>query len=263
MTTSEKKLEFWNARAQFGEAAGTNDLPLKAVEMQALSQYVRDGQSVLDIGCGNGLTAFRLLEQFRIDIVGIDFAERMIEEANRLSATQARGKAVRFAVGDVRQLSRVPAVAGRKFDVVVTERVLINLGSWEEQKLAMRDIVDLLSPDGIYLMCENLEEGLASINQARSAIDLPAIEKPWHNRYLREREVQEIDFATLQEYRDISSTYYFLSRIVNAWVAKQNNEEPRYDSPINQLSLRLGGLRNLESAGFGQTRLWVWKRKNP
>jgi len=253
-------LKFWNERAQHGEKAGTNDLPLKHVEMQVLSQYLRDGQSVLDIGCGNGVSAFHFADRMKLDLTGIDFAEGMIEDAKRTAAARG-GAQPRFFVGDVRRLGAVQGIAGRKFDVVITERVLINLRTWEEQKAALREIVGLLAPGGAYLMCENLEEGLQNINAVRAGIGLPAIDKPWHNRYLREAELREVDFAQLAEYRDFTSAYYFLSRVVNAWVAKLGNSEPQYDSPINRLAGPLVGLRSLESAGLGQTRLWVWKRK--
>jgi ubiquinone/menaquinone biosynthesis C-methylase UbiE len=260
---ANSKLDFWNSRAQFGDQAGTGDLPLKSLEMQILLDYIKEGQNILDLGCGNGVTAFYLLDRMKIRVTGIDFAERMIDEANRRSRTRSaeEQRMVEFAVGDVCHLSRVPAIAGKQFDVIITERVLINLASWKEQEAAIRGIIDLLTPNGVYLMLESLEEGLRNINRVRKAIGLGAIEKPWHNRYLHEREILSIDFADLVEYRDFSSAYYFLSRVVNAWVAKKNNAEPRYDSDINQVALHLVGLRDFESIGLGQTRLWVWRRK--
>jgi ubiquinone/menaquinone biosynthesis C-methylase UbiE len=261
--TSTQKLDFWNSRAQYGEQAGTNDLILKRIEMQIILQYTRDGQSILDVGCGNGITAFTLLDALNVEVTGIDYASKMIEDANeRLKRRPTEDQAVAsFAVGDVKDLSRVEAIKNRKFDLIITERVLINLSSWQEQCDAMRGIMGLLKPDGVYLMIENIDEGLQSINRLRSAIGLSAIEKPWHNRYLRKEEVQAVDFAEMIEYRDFTSAYYLLSRVVNAWVANKQGMEPSYDSDINKLALELMEFRNFEELGLGQTRLWVWRRK--
>lgn len=256
---TEKIIDFWNSRAGLGESAGTNDLPLKAIEMQTLADYVAEGVSVLDIGCGNGATAFHLVDHRRAQVIGIDFAARMVEEATRDAQSRPVSGRPRFAVGDIRHLDSIDEIAGRLFDVIITERVLINLSSWDEQRAAIRDIVARLAPGGRYLMCESVEDGLGHINRARACIELPPIEKPWHNRYLREDEVAGVDFATLREHRDFSASYYFLSRVVNAWVAKSENAEPRYDSVINRLAPRLAGLDNFERTGFGQTRLWVWE----
>jgi ubiquinone/menaquinone biosynthesis C-methylase UbiE len=260
---TDKKMAFWNTRAEFGDKAGTDDLPLKNIEMRVLSEYIHDGQNVLDIGCGNGLTAFHLLDRAKINITGIDFAEKMIIDAKKkLSDLGPDMKALTFAVGDVCNLPKIPIVSGGKYDVIITERVLINLSSWKEQEGAIRDIINLLSPNGVYLMCENLTEGLNNINRVRMDLGLPEIQRPWHNCYLNEKEVLGIDFAELVEYRDFTSAYYFLSRVVNAWVAKKNNAEPQYNSDINQVSSHLIGNRNFESMGLGQTRLWVWRRKS-
>jgi ubiquinone/menaquinone biosynthesis C-methylase UbiE len=259
---TEKHLEFWNERARLGLKAGTNDLPLKNIEMQVLSEYVKDGQRVLDIGCGNGITVFHLLDRLNIDITGVDFSENMVTEAQRQTAGQPKYQQhARFAVGDVRNLKSSPAIGDNLYDVIMTERVLINLGSWDEQRQALRDIMALLRPGGTYLMCENIVDGLHNINAVRGALSLPKIEMPWHNRYLTEAEIRSVDFAELVEYRDFTSVYYFLSRVVNAWTAALQKKEPAYDSDINQLTPHLLPFRNLETMGLGQTRLMVWRNK--
>ena len=60
----------------------------------------------------------------------------------------------------------------------------------------------------------------------------------------------------LEEVRFISSTYAFLSRVVNAWLAKKEGEEPSYDAPVNKLALELPAF-----GGIGQTKIWVWRKK--
>ena len=79
--SSHKKKEFWNARAQDGEFAGTNDLNIKKIEVQALEKYFQDNLDVLEVGCGNGETAEYFASKFKITIYATDFAEKMVSAA--------------------------------------------------------------------------------------------------------------------------------------------------------------------------------------
>jgi hypothetical protein len=106
-------------------------------------------------------------------------------------------------------------------------------------------------------MCENSQDGLDQMNAVRESVGLSRITPPWHNRYLRDAEIEQtkIPGLTLERIDYFSSTYYFLSRIVNAWQAAQNGREPDYDDPMNQLALKLPRLGK-----FGQGRIWLWRK---
>jgi ubiquinone/menaquinone biosynthesis C-methylase UbiE len=254
-TKTPKVRAFWNKSSQLGEVAGTKDLIAKRLEIEAIAKYVHDGQRILDIGCGNGITAIELARYFKVDIFGIDFAEEMIKEArNSVKGINLKGT-VRFEVGDIEHLPEFE----RKVDLAYTERALINLPDWETQKQAIRTITDQLVYRGQYVMCENSQDGLDIINSLRVRVGLKAIEPPWHNRYFRDVELERCDFpgVVLESIDFYSSTYYFLSRVVNAWVAAQEGKEPNYDSLINQLALQLPSIGNM-----GQGRIWVWRKVN-
>lgn len=254
-------LEFWNKRANLGALAGTNDIGLKQLEMQTLSGYVNDDQKVLDFGCGSGTTAFFLAENQSLEITGMDFSPEMVKEANQ--ERDLRGISplkLNFAVQDICKINELLEVQTTPYDIVITERVLINLETWEEQENAIRQLIKLLRPGGIYLMCENLRDGLDNLNTMRTSVGLEAITSPWHNRYLNQDEVAEIDFAELIEYRDFTSVYYLFSRVINAWLAKEQDEDPKYDAPINKLALELSKFPQFNLLNIGQTRLWVLRR---
>lgn len=244
---------FWNKSSQLGKAAGTKDFIAKRLEIAAIASYVRDGQRILDIGCGNGITAIELARSFQVDIIGIDYAGEMIKGAQNLAKDLNLKGTLRFEVADIEDLPKYD----RKVDLAYTERALINLPDWETQKHAIRAITDLLVQGGRYVMCENSQDGLELINTLRLRIGLKAIEPPWHNRYLRDAEVEQCDFPgiVLENVDFYSSTYYFLSRVVNAWIAEKEGKEPDYDSPINQLALQLPSIGKM-----GQGRIWVWRK---
>jgi len=251
---SEDIRAFWNNRAGLGQCAGTRDVIAKQLEIEAIAAYVRDGMRILDAGCGTGETAIELARRYCVEVIGIDFAEKMVASARGMAAGQHLRGCVTFQVGDVRNLAHF----SEKFDLAYTERVLINLPDWETQRQAIVSIANSLVPGGLYVMCENSQDGLEKTNFFREQLGLSRITAPWHNRYLRDAELRQTTFPGLELEGVVyhSSTYYFLSRVVNAWLAAQEEKEPDYCARINQLALHLPPIGDL-----GQGRTWLWRKK--
>lgn len=258
MSTSQQQrhqevLDFWNDRARLAELAGSNDFVAKQLEVAILGKHIRTGQKILEVGCGNGFTAIEFARQFEVEVYGIDFSEEMVKAARKLAGETPLKGQVRFDVADVRNLS----AADSNYDLIYTERVLINLPDWPAQAKAIQDITSRLKLGGRYLMCENSQDGLDRINELRKACGLTVVTPPWHNRYLHDAEVEALEIAgvKLAEVECYSSTYYFISRVVNAWLADQEGQTPQYDAKINQLALFLPSIGE-----FGQGKLWIWEK---
>lgn len=244
---------FWNSRAGLGQWAGTRDITAKQLEVEAIASYVRDGMRILEVGCGNGITAIELARRFKVEIFASDFAADMIAAAKSMAAGQSLKGSLQFHVGDVQSVSSL----ADKFDFIYTERVLINLPDWPAQRQAIHDITTLLTDGGSYAMCENSQDGLEELNGLRERFGLAAIQAPWHNRYLRDAELEQLAIpgVVLAGINFYSSTYYFLSRVINAALAQQEGKEPDYEAPVNLLSLRLPSIGTL-----GQGRIWLWRK---
>ena len=109
---------FWNEQARrhgTGLAATTPDPIAKDLEIDALKRHLDPAFDTLEIGCGNGTDILRLLDHLRGRVIGIDYAEEMIEAAKKtLSDLPERDrKRTTVDVGDI-ILARVDAVdAGR------------------------------------------------------------------------------------------------------------------------------------------------------
>lgn len=255
MTTNA---EFWEARARLGAEAGTRDLIAKQLEVELLCEYVADGMRVLDAGCGNGITAVELARRAACDVVGFDRSPAMVAAGAQLLADGAvrAASTVTFCVGDVLDPPRDLGL----FDLVLTERTLINLADWPTQCRAIGALGAHLKPGGRYVMVENSQDALERLNAVRVPLGLAAVVPPAHNRYLREGEVAAArpPGLSLTDVRYFTSTYYFLSRVVNAALAAEKGEEPAYDSPVNRLASRLPGdlVPNI-----GQGVAWVWSRQ--
>lgn len=252
--------EFWNQRAALGERAGTDDLIAAELERRAIAKYVQDGMRVLDVGCGNGTTALWLRRRYAISIWGIDSAPSMIREANAALWREMPVEAdmVAFSLQDV----TTPTLNLGQFNLIYTQRCLINLPTWEQQGGAIERILSWLKPGGAFLVLECCHEGLDGINELRAMVDLPAIRPPSHNRYFYAQEISDLGaslerdgLAYLAHWEPVCPTYALISRVLNAALAAQEGKEPQYDAAINRLALKLPAIGNA-----GQNRMWVFRR---
>tara|TARA_B100001057_G_scaffold497199_1_gene600708 strand:+ start:1138 stop:1833 length:696 start_codon:yes stop_codon:yes gene_type:complete len=230
---------------------------LKALEINEIKKYLSDDLKVLEIGCGNGITAIELARSFSLDILSVDYSSKMIENAKILLKNETYGNLkgnIKFEVLDIRNLTKIT----QKYDMVISERVLINLDTYKEQIKTINTIGSILKPKGKFIMCESSKKGLDLINNERSKFQLDLIEMPWHNNYIDddklERDFNKINL-NLKSINHFSSTYYFLSRIVYAHYANQNNLKIDYESDINKMSSKLPSLGK-----FSQTKIWEWER---
>jgi ubiquinone/menaquinone biosynthesis C-methylase UbiE len=247
-------LDFWNDRAKLQSQAGSNDVTAKSLEIEAIAKYFRDGMQVAEFGCGNGITALEMARRFDVTVDAYDFAPEMVKEAKALAATVPFADRVRFDVADVTK----PPQLEKQFDIVFTERVIINLPDWNSQLRAISALAGYLKVGGKLLLVENSATGLAEINRLRVAAGLTTIVKPWHNIYLDDEDMASasVPGCKLTAVVPYSATYYFLSRVVNAWLAKQEGKEPSYDAPVNQLAQFLPAVGD-----HAQGKLWVWERE--
>lgn len=242
----EQIRKHWDERAALGQMAGTQDLGLKRLEQDAILSAISEAAGgrqirILEIGCGIGETA-RRLSLLAGSLDAIDASPEMINQALKLGSY-----GVRFAVGDVLNPPAGP------YDVIYTQRCLINLPTWELQKQAIDAIADRLVPGGRFLMCEHSLSGLFALNAERSKRRLPVINEPWHNRYLTDGELSGVTSLTLLRCVPFSAAYYFQSRVLNAVYADAHGKQPDYDSPINRVNVPC-------DPKFAQGRLWVWEK---
>lgn len=242
MEKKEQILEYWN-----GQAVKYNDSPLATtpdiitfdMEINEILKELKDGQTILNIGCGNGVKDIEYCQKKHIHLKGIDFSQQMIDVAktqlNKIANLQG---SLEFEYGDVLNLNE-----SKKYDVVITNRCLINLESDEQQIQAIDSIYEVLNDDGIFLMMECTMQGLNNINDIRKKFGLEEIKERWHNKYLNEEKI--LDYISKKfkdvEINNFNSTYFLLSRTLNALMTK-NTDEINYTSEINQYAAQLPAL---------------------
>jgi ubiquinone/menaquinone biosynthesis C-methylase UbiE len=191
------------------------DPVLRELEIEALSTYIRTGDTILDVGCGNGYTVLEICRRIPgARAVGIDYSAEMIRNALELrDAGYPRLRTrVDFRVGD---MLRLEESAAKKFSVVITVRTLMNLVTWKAQKAAITEIHTILKRGGTYLMLEANVESTKRLNEVRARLGLsPFGSGNWHNLFISDKKL--LPFAeplfTLKSIDHHASTYMLITR---------------------------------------------------
>jgi SAM-dependent methyltransferase len=213
--TQDEVRTFWTEQSkQHGQshAASWSDRMAIELEIREILKHLHDGDRVLDVGCANGYSTVQFAQQRRIQIRGVDYIPEMIADAKaRLQALQTVGS-VEFAVGDITKLDE-PAGT---YDRVVAIRVLINLGNWDRQLLALRECARVVRPGGTILLSEATLQGWNRLNAFRREWGLPDIPMPPFNEYLDEDRMRRTGVPNLQldGVVDFSSTYFVATRVL-------------------------------------------------
>ena len=254
----------WGKAAQEGAAYAPEIFPLKYcgtfkdyniqhLEMKTLSNYIENGDTVVEIGCGKGYTGLYMAWAKKISMLGIDYSEEMISEAerNKMQIENTLKGDITFSLGNVVDLE-----LNRTFDIAYTERCLINIPTWEEQKAAIRRIGRIIKHGGLFLMLEGSRQGLIRLNELRTKNGLSEIEVVWHNLFFDDQDLINFaaDFFELIEINNFCSTYMLISRVL--YPALIFPEQPKYEARINELAAEMPNFGD-----FGYEKLFVFKRK--
>lgn len=258
MSTAKVK-EFWDQQAETYGASDIATAPdhfYREMEIRRIIDNLVDGEYVLDVGCGNGYSTIKFAKiNPNSGFTGIDYSSVMIKNTPNLVP-----KNVDFLIRDVLRLSKDFDITYFPFDTVISERCLINLANWDEQKHAILEMKKVLKPDGRIILVENTFEGLQRLNDLREQFGLHRIEVRWHNQYLPEDELMNFldQHFYITKIENIGNLFYILSRVLYAALAKEEGKEPEYSHPINEIASKLPSLGNYH---FSPNFLFVLKNK--
>lgn len=170
-----------------------------------------EGQSLFDVGCGNGHMLATLRQEFpKLKLYGLEFhpdlcklaQSRVLQNCEVINADMRDG------------LSMFGA-----HDFIITERSVINLLDKAEQHAALIHIAMNLKPGGYYFFSESFEAPMHNINRARKEMGLPQDVKPSkHNLWLEEKDLDILKENGLIEAltpmaRNHLSTHFYITRV--------------------------------------------------
>jgi len=202
----------------FSSKSTMQDQFIRQLEIGKISQLLKEvlennSEKIIEIGCGNGHTIQKLSKKIKAEFVGIDVNKEMIKIAKKNSKKNT------FMVDDIIN-TKIPK---NSFDVVFTERCLINLADWKTQKKALKNIFSILRSKGKFIMLEAFDDGLIDLNKARKSLGLDKINPAWHNYYFNKKKLENYVKPIFQDYFSNSSkikfdnflsSYYFGSRVL-------------------------------------------------
>jgi len=247
--TREKIKQYWDERAKqhLGAISSTtDDVHLRELEINTIIQTFREigilsYGTILDVGCGDGYSTAKLALAFpHVRFHGIDYSATMIEIATKRLHSEPRYRnQIELTVGDVTELAK--ACGNAKYDIVLSDRCLINLESSESQQNAMSQIAEHTKSGGYYVAIENFVEGQENMNEARKSVGLPEIPIRWHNLYFREGDFTRCAqrFFGNITFKDFSSSYYFATRVIYSAMCQMRGEKPDYNHEIHELAVKL------------------------
>lgn len=250
-------LDFWEKQAvKHGtshEASWGDNYAIR-LEIENIGNFISKGVSVLDVGCANGFSTFQHLKRDISSIIGVDFSEKMIEQAERRKRKlKKREKSkVNFEKGDVRKLR----FSEGSFDIVYTTRVLINLPSWNQQKQGIAECLRVCRKKGKVILSEAFWEPFIRLNSMRALVNLPPLVEHDFNRYLKKEYLEKYLKSITKKFTviDFSSVYYFGSRLLRELVTIPKNY-PGYSNPINKFFYKLE--KDYSGGGLGIQQAYV------
>jgi ubiquinone/menaquinone biosynthesis C-methylase UbiE len=186
--------------------------------LQELSaMQLPDNFSLIDLGGGNGYLLSKIREQFpRAKLFGLEFTPELYElaQSRKLSDTEI----IHGSIKDQHLFQE------NSFDIIITERVIINLLSWKQQSLALSNIAYWLKDHGHYLMSESFREPWQELNQARREMAIPEVPISKHNRYLTKNLPKYMNKIGLSLYpssqlaSNFLSTHFYITRVMHPFI---------------------------------------------
>ncbi|MEI6101054.1 MAG: class I SAM-dependent methyltransferase [Eubacteriales bacterium] len=251
--------DFWNSNAEKykgSHQASWGDVNAIQLETQNIASQIKDGDSVLDVGCANGFAAIMQCGAHKLKaMTGVDFSESMIKYAQENKQKSEYKEILSFSQGDVRGLQ----FADNTFDVVYTTRVLINLPNWEEQMQGLSECIRITKKGGTIVFSEAFWEPLVRLNALRALAGLDSLVEHDFNRYIKKERLENYlnDLGVSFECVDFSSVYYIGSRFLRELVTDYKSFEG-YSNPINADFFELE--RKYSGGNFGIQQAYVVKK---
>lgn len=214
--------QFWNQRSdREPDAAKVNiaDTVQRDMELQFVFKHLPIEARMVEVGCGNGYVSQQLRSRVA-HLDSFDYAERMVEQA-RATYGETNNRFFHDSVLSPRNVKP-------PYDAALCVRVLINLRDVEEQRLAVRNIANLLRPGGRLVLIEGYLDGFEAINAFRQTIGVAPAVPAGINFYSHLGEL----LPTISEHFVIEQTWHsglfdFLTRVVYPQlVGADNAKEP-------------------------------------
>jgi len=248
MKSESQIREYWEDKS----VASMYDKNLINLEIGIIADQLKSDDVVLDLGCGEGEGTICYSEKVK-KIIAVDYSQ------TRLDLLAKKNPEIESICLDMKNLS--PSSFENKFDVIITQRSLINLTDFSDQIRTIKTIHSLLKDNGRYVMLEGFKRGAEAINRVREQFELSPINVKWHNLFFDQDELCEniSDIFSLREERRLS-TFLFLTRVVNA--IHKHPDVPKWNDEFNNLAFKMETMfPDLMKEDFSRLKMLVFEKK--
>ena len=241
-------LEYWNRN----DTESMYDKHLLNAEVELIKRWISPNTKICDMGCGEGESTLIYSNIPGVVVHAFDFSETRL----RLARGRLGGQKNVF-------LKKVDFLKeycfDKDYDIVVSQRFLINIAEWNLQKNALLNLMAMLKPGGKLLMLEGSIQGTNSLNEFRKAWGLDPIPIKWHNLFFDGHML--IEFMQRHGYKLVEEAglgaYFFLTRGVRPNLDKNLN----WDCDFNRKASKKR-MKNLLKfcTNFSRLNLWVFQK---
>lgn len=249
----KETLEHWNNRARLAKSSEEIthfDTIQRKFEIDTLLSFLSSDDTLLDLGCGNGYSSAFFKEKVK-HVLGADFSDEMIKRAK----IEVTGNNIDFVQQDARNLN-----LNKKFTKIITQRCLINILDWEDQKQAIRNIHDHLDDNGIFLMMEGVYDGREELNKLRIKMHLEELSKVEYNLDFKIDQTNKLlnEMFDIVEYKTFGN-YEFLTRII--YPRHVHPDQPQYGSKFHEIAYDFVNKMEDRFPEISKLGLWVLRKK--
>lgn len=245
---SSEILKYWDR----DDVESMYDKHLLNAEIELIKQRIPLNAKVLEAGCGEGEGTFIYSTIPGVVIHAVDFSEiRLKKAAKRL---KGRKNVLLKRVDFLKKYS-----LDDNYDIIVSQRFLINLKRWRLQKKILFDFMKMLKVGGKLLILEGSKQGMASLNEFRSIWDLKPIPMKWHNWFIDDSMLE--DFMQQHRHSLIEQkglgTYFLLTRGIRPILDKKLN----WDCNFNHIAATkiVEDLLGFDTK-FSRLKFWVFQK---
>jgi SAM-dependent methyltransferase len=201
--------KYWNDRAVTEpELARVNmqDTVQRDLELKFVFAHLWPTARLVEVGCGNGFVSQQLRTRVA-HVDAFDYAENMVERARETYGETNN----RFFHDNLLE----PKHTRAPYDIALCVRTLMNLRNLQEQKLAVKNLANMLPSNGRLILIDGFRDGFEVLTSFRQAIGLPPVIPAAHNFHCYVAEIMPtIDEHFLVEQTWNTGLYDFLTRVV-------------------------------------------------
>lgn len=232
MNLAAQQYQYWNDLSH----PSMPDKIYVNLEVEAIKRCLGPGK-VLDVGCGDGENTQKFSRIKGITVTGIDYA------TNRLKLAKDKCPRVKFFTADLTQKLLL-----EKYDYIVSQRFLINLESWEQQKQVIINLINSLKKHGKLVLCEGSLQGNKTLNQFRAKFKLEPIPIRWHNVFIDDNNLAKLGFKLIDGF----GGYFLLTRGVRPYFDHDLNWDSQFNNLAKSISL---------PTKYSRIKVWKYTKK--